>query len=201
MYKPSDFTKELYKVGEVAKYLGLSPRTVQMYDVKGLLPFKRSPKGQRIMSKADLISHLDKIGLLEKEERHDVLYARVSGHDQKADLDRQILFLLEHTSDLNKPVILKEIGSGLNDKRPKLLQLINMVMNGEVDRVYITYKDRLTRFGYNYLETVFTLKDTKIIVVKDVNSKTIQEELVDDMMSLIASFSGKLYSLRRNHAK
>lgn len=72
-----------------------------------------------------------------------------------------------------------------------------MVCNNEVNNVYITYKDRLTRFGYRYLETVFSAHGVQIIIVKDeLVSKTVQEELVEDMMSLIASFSGKLYGLR-----
>lgn len=60
-----------------------------------------------------------------------------------------------------------EVGSGLNDKRPQLLKLINMILNDEINNVYVTYKDRLTRFGFNYLENVFLHKNVKIIVVKD----------------------------------
>ena len=138
------------------------------------------------------------------KERHDIVYARVSSHDQKnhGDLDRQALFLVEHVPDMQNPLILKEVGSGLNDKRKLLQQLLMMVSRREVRNVYITYKDRLTRFGFHYLETMFNACGTNIVIVKDeAEEKTVQEELVEDMMSLIASFSGKLYGMRSRKAK
>jgi predicted site-specific integrase-resolvase len=99
-------------------------------------------------------------------------------------------------------LVFKEVGSGLNDKRKKLQQVLTMVSKGEVRNVYVTYKDRLTRFGFNYLETMFNACGTNIIIVKDENEeKSVQEELVEDMMSLIASFSGKLYGMRSRKAK
>lgn len=75
-------------------------------------------------------------------------------------------------------------------------------MNDEVNRVFVTYRDRLTRFGFNYLETIFNKKNVKIIVVQQkCEEKSVEQELVDDMMSLIASFSGKLYGLRSKNNK
>ena len=85
----------------------------------------------------------------------------------------------------------------MNDNRKQLQKLLGMVCRGEVRNVYVTYKDRLTRFGFRYLETVFSAHGTAIIVVRDEKEeKSVQEELVEDMMSLIASFSGKLYGMR-----
>lgn len=70
-------------------------------------------------------------------------------------------------------------------------------MADKVHAVYVTYRDRLTRFGFYYLETMFSMKGVKIIVLNDAsNDKNVQEELVEDMMSLIAGFSGKLYGMR-----
>lgn len=71
-----------------------------------------------------------------------------------------------------------------------------MVCDNKVRNVFITYRDRLTRFGFHYLETVFLAHNTNIVIVKDNNEeKNVQKELVEDMMSLIASFSGKLYGM------
>ena len=104
--------------------------------------------------------------------------------------------------DIQNPIILKEVGSGLNDKRKQLQKLLVMVGNHEVRNVYITYKDRLTRFGFHYLETMFEDCGTSIIVVKDEsNEKSVHDELVEDMMSLIASFSEKLYGMRSKKNK
>ena len=155
----------------------------------------------------ELIRFLDEKGMLVDDtlqDRRDIVYARVSSHDQKGhgDLDRQALFLVERVSDMQNPLILKEVGSGLNDKRKKLQQMLTMVSKGEVRNVYITYKDRLTRFGFHYLETMFNACGTNIIIVKNENEeKSVQEELVEDMMSLIASFSGKLYGMRSRKSK
>ena len=77
-----------------------------------------------------------------------------------------------------------------------------MVENNEANRVFVTYRDRLTRFGFHYLEAMFKSHGVEIVVVKDQEKeKPVQEELVEDMMSLIASFSGKLYGLRSKKNK
>ena len=157
--------------------------------------------------KEDLLNYLDSLNMLLNDEemtKHDVIYARVSSNEQKTkgDLDRQAMFLMENCHDLINPVILKEVGSGLNDKRKKIQELIRMVENNEVNRVFVTYRDRLTRFGFHYLETMFKLHGVEVVVVKDQEKeKLVQEELVEDMMALIASFSGKLYGLRSKKNK
>ena len=112
------------------------------------------------------------------------------------------MYIIEHQNNLQSPLVLKEIGSGLNDKRTQLQKLIGMVMQDEVHSVFVTYKDRLTRFGFNYLETIFRMKGVEIVVLNNrADNKNVEQELVDDMMSLIASFSGKLYSLRSGENK
>ena len=126
------------------------------------------------------------MGLLDRTDfqKKDVIYARVSSHEQKTkgDLDRQAMFLVENAKDLINPLVLKEVGSGLNDKRKKLQELIRMVCQGKVRRVFITDKDRLTRFGFHYLESVFREHGVSIVVMKDTNEeKKGQEELVKDM--------------------
>ena len=181
--------------------LGVSYATIKNYDKSGKLKFNRTESGRRVVFREDLLDYLDSIGVLYRDmdfEKRDVIYARVSSNEQKTkgDLDRQVIFLLENADDLYKPIVLKEVGSGLNDKRSKIQELIRLVFDGKVNRVFVTYRDRLTRFGYHYLETMFSYHGVPIIVVKDEDKeKSVEEELVEDMMSLIASFSGKLYGL------
>ena len=207
MYLKSDFKKQYYRINEASKLLGVTVRTLRNYDYTGVIKFERTSGNQRIVSKDELLKYLDKQGCLlddTEKERRDIIYARVSSHDQKnhGDLDRQALFLIEHVPNLQNPLILKEVGSGLNDNRAKLKELMSMVVKNEVRNVYVTYKDRLTRFGFSYLETMFKAHGTEIIVIKDkAENKTVEEELVEDMMSLIASFSGKLYGMRSRRRK
>ena len=202
MYRESDFTKKIYKPKELVDILGVCHSTVRKYDVEGKLPVKRTETNRRVVHREDLLAYLEQQGMLyrddERLQKVDVIYARVSSHEQKAkgDLDRQALYLVEHVADLVNPVIIKEVGSGLNDRRSQLHRLIEMVMTGKVGNVYVTYRDRLTRFGFHYLEAVFRSVGTEIVVVKDMDGeRSVQEELVEDMMALIASFSRRLYGL------
>ncbi len=207
MYKVSEFQKPIYKAGETAKILGVTTQTLHWYDKLGKLKFYRSDGGHRLVKREDLLTFLDQKGMLVNDTmqaKRDIVYARVSSHEQKekGDLDRQAMYIIEHVPDLQNPLILKEVGSGLDDKRKQLLHLVNMVLQDEVHAVYVTYRDRLTRFGYHYLETVFLAKGVEIIVLNDISQeKNVEQELAGDMMALIASFSGKWYGLRSRKRK
>ena len=123
----------------------------------------------------------------------------IEGLKAKGDLDRQVIAVMEYASDktLQNPLILSEVGSGLNDSRKQLQKLLAMILKGEINRVFINYKDRLTRFGFHYIETMCDVLNVEIHIAADnTTSKSAQEEMVDDMMALIASFSGKLYGMR-----
>lgn len=102
---------------------------------------------------------------------------------------------------MKNPLILKEQGSGLNSKRKKILKLIDLIQSDKINRIYITYKERLTRFGYEYIEKICIKHGVKIIALHEQEEKTTEEELVEDFMSLLASFSGKLYGLRSHSNK
>ncbi|MBC7105793.1 MAG: recombinase family protein, partial [Firmicutes bacterium] len=89
------------------------------------------------------------------------------------------------------------VASGLSDRRPGLLRLMEMARRGEITDIAVTYKDRLTRFGFGYLERFFSGYGVKIHIVDgEEDKKSLQEELVDDLISIVTSFSGKLYGLR-----
>ena len=209
MYKYSEFTKRTYKTGEVAKILNLHYQTVIKYDNAGILNFQRNENGRRVLFREELLRYLEEKQLLihdEEAQKRDILYCRVSSHEQekKGDLDRQVVTLMEYAQrfGLQNPLVLKEVGSGLNDKRKELQKLIRMVLQGEVGRVFVTYRDRLTRFGYHYLETICKECQVELHIMSDeISDKSVQEELVEDMMALIASFSGKLYGMRSKAKK
>ena len=208
MYKETDFIKDVYTTGDVAKYIGVSPRTVMRKDREGVVPFKRSDTGRRILPREDLLRYLDTLGLLYRnsEDRFDVIYARVSTGKQKerGDLDRQVINILDFARemDLTRLKILKEVGSGLNDNRKELARLLGYIMEKRVSRIFVNYRDRLTRFGFRYIEAVCKHNGTEIIVISDeTREKTVQEELAEDLVAIIHSFSGKLYGLRRSVKK
>ena len=90
---------------------------------------------------------------------------------------------------------------GLNTKRSGLRKLFKLIKSGKVARVVITFKDRLTRFGFEYILQYCAIFNVSIVALKNSLGKTVQQELVDDMMSLIACFSWKLYGLRSRQSR
>ena len=202
MIKKSELTKEYYKTGELAKMIGKQTRTVQSYCIKGDINSIIIPSGKRIISRDEVIKYLRSSNLLyEDDNKIDLIYARVSTNEQKnrGDLDRQINYIIREIIAKNPKnlKVFSEVGSGLKDNRTELKKLLDMVMNDEVDRIFILYKDRLTRFGFNYLEQICNKFGTKIIVIsEEIQEKSIQEELAEDIISIIHSFSSKLYGMR-----
>lgn len=197
MIKQSELTKEQYTIGEVAAFLNINVKTIQRWDREGIFKCERTHTNRRVINRENLIAVLNDRGMLFNDinsSKIDVIYARVPSNEQKAkgDLDRQVSFLVQSIKDLKNPTILAEVGSGLNDKREKLNQLLDMVLQDKVDRVFVTSRDRLTRFGFHYLEQVCSYHNVKIIVVKDASKEeSIQKELTEDMMVLTAYSSGK----------
>lgn len=171
MYRDSELTQSTYKLNQVAKMLSVTPTTLRNWEKVGKVKFDRTPTNIRFLPRNKLIDLLDEQGLYYNDsnnQRKDVIYARVSSHDKKkqGDLDRQVHFLVTEVKDLQNVIVLSEVGSGLNDTRKKLQQLIKMVMNNEVHRVFITDKKILAQVGFHYLETVFKAKGVEIIEVK-----------------------------------
>lgn len=205
MVKLSDLSKEFYRPGEAAKMLNLHVRTVQRYCNEGLMKFRLTETGRKMIYRDSLAEMLKKHELLIDDSissRKDAVYARVSTHKQKSrgDLDRQIEKVCAFAALRNPKnlTVYSDTASGLNDNRKGLNVLMDEVMQGSIDRIFVNYKDRLTRFGFNYLKRVCDYNQTEIIVVSSEESnKTIEEELAQDIVSIIHSFSGKLNGMRR----
>ncbi|HEB33147.1 MAG TPA: IS607 family transposase [Spirochaetes bacterium] len=121
-----------------------------------------------------------------------VLYARVSSSDQKQDLDRQLSRLVEYTTSQGLQVkgAIKEIGSGLNGKRTKLLSILR---DPDVRTIAVEHKDRLVRFGFEYMEALLSACGRRIIVVDESEMK---DDLVQDMIDVLTSFFAGLYGRR-----
>lgn len=205
MYKKSEILqKSTYKTGELAKLLGITIPTVIRYCETGYIPYHTTETGHRRISANDVCSYLEKQNMLfddENSTKSDVIYARVSTHKQanRGDLERQVekVKLFAINQNVQNLIVKTDVGSGLNDNRKGLLSLLDMIQQGKVNRVYVLYKDRLARFGYNYLEKICEFHGVSIIVVSsEIESKSQSEELVEDIIALIHSFSGKLYGLR-----
>jgi len=137
------------------------------------------------------------------EEKINIIYARVSNTKQKEDLIRQEEILRNYC--VNSGNIchksITDIASGMNENRNGLNELIQLVIENKVNKIFISYKDRLTRFGYGYFETFFKKFNTEIIILNSTKEEDFQGELTNDLISIIHHFSMKLYSKRRETLK
>ena len=125
-------------------------------------------------------------------------YARVSSSQNKDNLERQANRLIDYAnaSGFQVATLVKEVGSGLNDNRPRLTKLLNDI---ELTNIIVEHKDRLTRFGFNYIKNWMDSRQCTLIVINEVD--TDKEDLMQDFVSLVISFVARLYGLRRSKRK
>jgi len=201
MISIKDLRKDLYKPKEVSLMSNLSVKTIQHYCKIWKLEETRTETDRRLIKKESLIALLNQLWLLyHSDDRWDAIYCRVSTNKQKKDLQRQIQYCINYVVDKN-PVnlqIFQEIWSWLNDNRKELLKMLNAVQSWKIKRIFVLYKDRLSRFGFNYIKNICDFNNVELIIISnDESEKTIQEELAEDIISIIHSFSGNLYWLRK----
>jgi putative resolvase len=189
---------KLLRVSRAAHELGLHPFTVRKWIKAGKIQAIRVGNEARI-PRSEIERLVGKI-----DGRLLVLYGRVSGHGQKDDLDIQIQRLQVWAATERRgqeTVVLSDIGSGLKATRRQLQRLLKLVCEDNIGEVAITYEDRLTRFGQEYLETLFACFGVTLTVLEPGEEKTPEQELTDDLLALIASFSGRLYGMRSHKQK
>lgn len=189
---------EVYSTGEFAKLIGKTIRTVQRWDMDGLLVAHRTPTGRRYYTKRQLLDAMGIKPVVEQPERKTICYYRVSGHDQKNDLKNQKA-ALEQFAIANGLAVtewLSDVGSGLNYKRKDFNYLLIEVENNRVSKIVIAHKDRLVRFGYEWFEEFCKRHACEITVI---NAETLspEEEVVKDLLTIIHCFTSRLYGLRR----
>lgn len=135
--------------------------------------------------------------------KKNVLYARVSNTKQKNDLEHQKQLLRQYM--VSNGIMVDDeycdIASGMNENRKEFNQLMTSCIKGEIQKIFITYKDRLTRFGFGYIEHMLKQFDVEIVVVNATKEEDFQTELTQDLVSVIHHFSMKLYSNRRKTLK
>ena len=185
-YKPKDF----------AELLGVSVKTLQRWDREGILKANRTPTDRRYYT---YDQYLQFKGInTENDNRQIVIYARVSTRNQKEDLQNQITFLRQfcNAKGIIVDQCIEDYGSGLNYNRKKWNQLLDEVMEQKIKTIIVTHKDRFVRFGYDWFEK-FCMKFNTTIVVVNNEELSPQEELVQDIVSILHVFSCRLYGLRK----
>ena len=170
--------------------LGVTLRTLLRWDEAGKIKTIKTPNGQRRYD-------LDSVIPVRQSDQPTILYARVSSHSQKPDLERQIQFLVTQYPDCE---VVKDIGSGLNFKRKGLLALLERILSGDVGMVVVANKDRLCRFGFDLIAWIAKRSNCEILVLNN-SVLSPEREMLEDVLAIIHVFSCKLYGLRKYKQK
>jgi len=181
-------------IGIAARQLGVSQDTLRRWERAGKIVVERTARGHR---RFDLSKLLGKTSLNINSKKLTLAYARVSSHDQKNDLDRQVQ-VLENFCSANGWVyeMIQDLGSGLNFQKRGLKKLIQNICSGKMDRLVLTHKDRLLRFGS---ELVFSLCEQfgiEVVIMNRSEESTFEDDLVQDVLEIITVFSARLYGAR-----
>ena len=184
---------KLYTIRDACKILQLNPNTLRKWDREGKIKCIRLSNNFRRVPESEINRIL---GI--KNNRMSFIYARVSSHDQKADLDRQIQKLQTVSPESH---VVSDIRSGMKFNRKGFIELLDLVEKDKVSTIYVTHRDRLARFGFDLLERICEIHGTEIVETGGEEILSANEELTKDLISIITSFSARLYGLRSHKLK
>ena len=187
------------KANEVLNLLRISRKTLHVYASTGKIRFTVMPNGYYDYNDEDVYKLLNR-----DVKRKTVIYARVSTIKQKNDLNNQIEQLKQwcFMNGYTINAIYSDIASGISfDKRKGLFEMIDEIIDYKVEKVIITYKDRLSRSGFDLFKHLFEKFGTEIVVISEAgNQKLDSEEIFNDIISMLHSYSMKLYSKRNKNS-
>ena len=187
----------LVKVGEAAKFLGVTVQTLRRWERTGqLFPDKKTDGGTRYYD----IDRL--LGVSSKEATVTFAYARVTSHDQKEDLKRQqqILSMYCASHGWNYQVI-SDLGSGMNYKKKGLKNLLDAILGRKIKRLVLTHKDRLLRFGAELIFTLCEIHQVEVVIINQGENLSFEEDLAKDVLEIITVFAARLYGARSHKNK
>jgi putative resolvase len=196
--------KPFLTIKEASEMLGVSTETLRNWERDNKITPTYTTGGHRRFPRIEIekLAGTYQEPTIPIQQNRTAIYCRVSSHEQKqkGDLERQIGRMTTEALKRNYSIVsvFYEVGSGMNDNRKKLQKLFESVESKQIDIVFIEHKDRLSRFCFNYLASYFQSYGVKIEMVEDVIGKGYEQELVEDILSLMASFSAKIYG-RRSH--
>lgn len=196
---------KIISIGQAAKLLGVHVQTLRNWERTGKLkPDSISPGGTRRYNQDKILQITGKeLPEIEKDERITIAYARVSSHDQKADLQRQVqvleLYCAEHGY---KYELITDLGSGMNYYKKGLTTLIQKILENNVRRLILTHKDRLLRFGAELIFSICEAKGVEVVILNKGEEKaSFEEDLANDVLEIITVFSARLYGSRSRKIK
>ena len=185
--------------GKTCALLGIHPNTLRTWYKQNRIQGFTTDGGRFLYNVSPFVTE-PSLTLSEQQStpgklkvRSCICYCRVSSRQQKADLEKQVQFL---SSKYPNHDIIKDIGSGLNFKRPGLQKMVDKVLSGNVQEIVVAHKDRLCRFGFDLLQFIFDRSNTRLVVLEQ-SSLSPEKELTGDLLSILHVFSCRMYGLRK----
>jgi putative resolvase len=188
---------KLISIGQAALLLGVCVSTLRRWEKAGYFSSScRTPGGHRRYDIKALQAAF--LGINEpKESKIVVGYARVSSHDQLADLERQIDRLKEACQSIGSNYkIITDCGSGINYNKKGLGTLLGMILRREINTLVLTHRDRLLRFGSQLLFMICEFSDVAVVVLDEKQDISFEQQLAQDLIELITVFSSRVYGRR-----
>ena len=186
-----------YTISQAAKYLHVGISTLRFWEREGKITPLRTTGNQRRYTKDMLDSVLTGNKIKNTNYKPIIGYCRVSSSHQKDDLNRQKDVIQTYCEKQGQPFkIITDIGSGLNYKRKGFNELIRLICNRQCSQVVVNYQDRLVRFGFDLIQTICQENNVDLIVLNQTQTDDPNQELVQDVLSVITDFSTKLYGKR-----
>lgn len=192
--------EKIYNVTEFAEMIGKSVKTLQRWDREGILTAYRSPSKRRYYTHSQYNEYM---GITTTECKQNVIYARVSTRNQKDDLLNQLTFITNYLRNQGIPVsnIYTDYGSGLNYNRKNWNKMIDDCFDGKISKIYVSYNDRFVRFGFDWICSILKkYTGVDVIVLNDIVSSP-EEDMIQDLISIIHVFSCRIYGLRKYKSK
>jgi predicted site-specific integrase-resolvase len=191
---------KLVSISEAAKHYGVAQSTLRRWDDEGTLVAKRTENGHRRYDLSESKSH--PLNTPPQLNRKTIAYARVSSRDQKDDLQRQSQVLELYCAKQGWSFeTITDLGSGMNYKKKGLQALLDSILSGEVERLIITHKDRLLRFGAELVFMICEARNVEVVIINQGEELSFEQELSQDILDIITVFSAKLYGSRSNKNK
>ncbi len=188
-------SRKLVSIREAADFLGVAAQTLRRWEREGkLIPDERTAGGRR---RYDLARLRPECFRAPESARRTIAYARVSSHDQKADLERQKQVLELYCARQGWTFeVIADLGSGMNYHKKGLKRLLDEVIEGRIGRLVITHKDRLLRFGAELVFAICEAKQVEVVILNQGEDTTFEEDLANDVLEIITVFSARLYGSR-----
>jgi excisionase family DNA binding protein len=191
---------KLLTISEAAEALRVSPQTLRRWEREGKLIPQRTKGGQRRYDISALRPELFRAA--DDAERKTIAYARVSSHDQKADLERQKQVLEAYCAAQGWTFeVVSDLGSGMNYHKKGLKRLIENIIDNNIGRLVLTHKDRLLRFGAELVFAICEARNVEVVILNKGEDTTFEQDLATDVLEIITVFSARLYGARSKKNK